>query len=128
MISEASEEGAAGHVLVVSDDERIRDEARFGFIPALEVELARDARDALAQMETSVPVVVVIDIHTGSAGGFALCKDMDQDRRLQDVPVLMLLERDQDVWLAKQAGAELIRTKPIDTTDLVADALSLIAS
>lgn len=128
MMSEPSGDAFDGYVLVVSDDDRVRDEARFGFIPALEVELARDARDALSQMETGVPAVVVIDIHTGSAGGFALCKDMDQDRRLQDVPVLMLLERDQDVWLAKQAGAELIRTKPIDTTDLVADALSLISS
>ena len=128
MMSEPSGDASDGYVLVVSDDERVRDEARFGFVPALEVELARDARDALSQMETGVPAVVVIDIHTGSAGGFALCKDMDQDSRLQDVPVLMLLERDQDVWLAKQAGAELIRTKPIDTTDLVADALSLISS
>lgn len=127
MISEGAEAAEPRHVLVVSDDERIRDEARFGFTPSLEVELARDARDALKQMETGTPAVVVIDIHTGSAGGYALCKDMGQNRRLRDIPVLMLLERDQDVWLAKQAGAELIRTKPIDTTDLVADALSLIS-
>ena len=116
------------HVLVVSDDERVRDEACFGFAPSLEVELARDARDALERMRLEVPVVVVIDMHTGSAGGFALSKDMHADPRLQRVPVLMLLERDQDEWLAKQAGAGLIRTKPIDTTDLVADALSLIPS
>lgn len=116
------------HVLVVSDDERVRDEARFGFAPSLEVEFARDAREALEQMRVEVPVVVVIDMHTGSAGGFALCKEMDADRRFQAVPVLMLLERDQDEWLAKQAGADLIRTKPIDTTDLVADALSLTST
>lgn len=121
-------EGALrAHVLVVSDDEGIRDEARFGFAPDLEVALARDARDALRQMEAEVPAVVVIDLHTGSAGGFALCKDMDQAPRLRDVPVLMLLNRDQDRWLAQQAGAKLIRTKPIDTSDLVADTLSLIS-
>jgi hypothetical protein len=39
---------------------------------------------------------------------------------------MMLLDRDQDRWLAQQAGAKLIRTKPIDTSDLVADALSLL--
>ncbi len=112
--------------MVVSDDDRVRDEARFGFAPALDVALAHDARDALRQMETSLPSVVVIDMHTGSAGGFALCKDMRQDPRLRSIPLMMLLERDQDVWLAKQAGADLIRTKPIDTTDLAHDAISLI--
>lgn len=115
-----------GHVLVVSDDDRIRDEARFGFAPGFGVALARDAREALEQMDVDVPSVVVVDLHTGSAGGFALAKAMDQDPRLSSVPVMMLLDRDQDRWLAQQAGAKLIRTKPIDTSDLVADALSLL--
>ena len=119
-------DGDGSHVLVVSDDERIRDEARFGFAPGLGVALARDAREALEQMRVDVPSVVVIDLHTGSAGGFALAKDMGQDPRLLAVPVMMLLDRDQDRWLAQQAGARLIRTKPIDTSDLVADALSLL--
>lgn len=119
-------ESDGSHVLVVSDDDRIRDEARFGFAPGLGVALARDAREALEQMRVDVPSVVVIDMHTGSAGGFALAKDMGQDPRLVSVPVMMLLDRDQDRWLAQQAGAKLIRTKPIDTSDLVADALSLL--
>ena len=112
--------------MVVSDDERIRDEARFGFSPALDVALARDAREALHQMEVDVPSVVVIDLHTGSAGGFSLCKEMKQNSRLDRVPLMMLLDRDQDRWLAGEAGADLIRTKPIDTSDLVSDALSLL--
>ncbi|HJR45132.1 MAG TPA: response regulator [Actinomycetota bacterium] len=113
--------------MVVSDDERIRDEARFGFAPELDVALARDAREALTQMEHDRPAVVVIDLHTGSAGGYGLRKDMSQIPHLAEVPVLMLLDRDQDLWLAKQAGADLVRTKPIDTSDLVSDALSLIS-
>ena len=125
-MSESASNGSRRHVLVVSDDERIRDEARFGFAPDLEVALARDAREALAQMQEDTPAVVVIDLHTGSAGGYALRLDMSQIRGLADVPVLMLLDRDQDLWLAKQAGANLVRTKPIDTSDLVSDALSLI--
>lgn len=125
-MSKSASEGTRGHVLVVSDDERIRDEARFGFSPELDVALARDARDALAQMREDLPTVVVIDLQTGSAGGFGLRKDMSQIDALADIPVLMLLDRDQDLWLARQAGANLVRTKPIDTSDLVADALSLV--
>lgn len=117
---------AQRHVLVVSDDPRVRDEARFGFAPELDVAIAEDARDALEQMRGDTPAAVVIDLQTGSAGGFALCKDMQHTRGLGRVPVLMLLEREQDVWLAGQAGATLIRTKPIDASDLVADVLSLV--
>jgi hypothetical protein len=39
----------------------------------------------------------------------------------------MLLERDQDAWLADQAGARLHMTKPVETSELVAEALRLAA-
>jgi twitching motility two-component system response regulator PilH len=120
--------GATGndHVLVVTDDPQLRSEARFALAPRLEAALAGDAREALELMEADRPAVVVIDLRAGSAGGYALCKDMRQNPRLERVPVLMLLEREQDRWLAQQAGAELVRVKPIDGSDLLADTLSLL--
>ena len=48
-MSQDAVNGARRHVLVVSDDERIREEARFGFAPDLEVALARDARGVLSR-------------------------------------------------------------------------------
>jgi DNA-binding response OmpR family regulator len=113
-------------ILVVSDDPRVTDAARYAFPSDVEVELARDAREALASMKESVPSAVVVDLQTGSAGGFALARDMKQDRRLETVPILMLLERDQDAWLARQAGANRLRTKPLDVSELVFETLSLI--
>jgi DNA-binding response OmpR family regulator len=77
-------------------------------------------------MERFTPVVVVADIRTGSAGGVGLVRDMKQDGRLQDVPTMMLLERPQDGWLAKTAGADLIRTKPISVEELLRDVASLV--
>ena len=56
-----------------------------------------------------------------------MARQMGEVADLKDVPVFILLQREHDAWLAKQAGAALYRTKPIDTTDLVADALSLIS-
>jgi DNA-binding response OmpR family regulator len=118
---------ASDHVLVVSDDERLRSEARFAFAPRLEAALAGDAREALTLMEVDRPAAVVIDLRAGSAGGYALCKDMRQNPLLERVPVLMLLEREQDRWLAEQAGAQLVRVKPIDGSDLLVDTLSLLS-
>jgi DNA-binding response OmpR family regulator len=112
-------------VLVVSDDPLIRAETTYGFPSNVRVELASDAREAMAFMHETVPAVVVVDIQTGSAGGFSLARDMSQFPRLQRIPICMLLEREQDRWLANEAGARLLRTKPIETGDLVADVLGL---
>lgn len=121
-------EGAEGSVLVVSRDERIAEEARLGFDKDLEVVHARDAREALSLLRTFVPSCVIVDIHTGSAGGVGLSRDMQDLAHLRDVPILMLLERDQDRWLAGQAGADAIRTKPLGTSELVDEVTRLIAS
>ena len=116
----------ATKILVVSDDPRVTDGARYGFPSDADVETVRDAREALASMRQSIPSVVVVDLQTGSAGGFGLARDMHQDRRLENVPILMLLERDQDAWLARKAGADRFRTKPVEVSELVLEALSLI--
>jgi DNA-binding response OmpR family regulator len=46
--------------------------------------------------------------------------------RLSDVPIVMLLEREQDGWLARQAGAAHVLVKPVETSALVDAALALV--
>jgi DNA-binding response OmpR family regulator len=114
--------------MVVSRDERIAEEARRGFGNDLEIVHARDAREALALLRTFVPACVIVDIHTGSAGGVGLSRDMKDIPHLREVPILMLLEREQDRWLAAQAGADAIRTKPLGTSVLTDEVNALISS
>lgn len=113
-------------VLVVSDDMRIREELEYGFSSGIAVKIVTDAREAWRLMEEQVPSAVVVDLQTGSAGGFALSKDMHDVQRLADVPILILLDRAQDEWLARQAEPTAIRVKPIEMSRLVADVQSLI--
>ncbi|MGH2748358.1 MAG: response regulator [Actinomycetota bacterium] len=117
---------AQERILVVSDDPRVRDEMTSACPSGVEVSLRHDARDAWESMEKRRPSVVVVDMQTGSAGGYGLCKDMSQSDRLRDVPVVILLERTQDAWLARQAGATLYRVKPIGAHELFLDALELL--
>jgi DNA-binding response OmpR family regulator len=117
---------AGTQVLVVSDDPQVRAEARFTFPSDVQVLLAMDAREAWQIMQAMTPAVALLDIRTGSAGGFGLARDMSMNDRLRDVPVFMLLERIEDGWLARQAGAATFRTKPIDAADLVAEVLTLL--
>lgn len=113
-------------LLLVSDDARLRSEVANALSGDFSVRIGADSREASRLMERFTPVVVVADIRTGSAGGVGLVRDMKQDGRLQDVPTMMLLERPQDGWLAKTAGADLIRTKPISVEELLRDVASLV--
>ena len=116
------------NVLFVSEDPHLREEARYGFPQEIGIHFAIDSRDALLAIFEDAPDVVVVDLQTGSAGGFNLVRSMHQDPRAEKVPSLLLIERPQDAWLAKQAGATLTRVKPLDVSDLVADTLSLTDS
>ena len=115
-------------VFVVSDDPLIRDEASWGFPAGVEVDLFMEARAALDAMRDRPPDVVVVDLQTGSAGGFGLARDMRGAPALAEVPVLILIERAQDGWLGVQSGADRSRLKPLSTAELVTETLSLLPS
>jgi DNA-binding response OmpR family regulator len=110
----------------VTHDPALQREARFAFPEDFDVVVAGDARQAWSELSVWTPAVLVVDLLTGSAGGFALGSDMSQSRRLANLPMLMLIDRRQDEWLARKAGADAVRTKPIDTAELVAAALDLM--
>lgn len=114
-------------VLVVSSDEAVLDDARFGFPSHAEVAIASNSKEARRILEDFQPSVVVADLKNGNSGGYAFAREMSQLKALHDVPVLILMDRDQDAWLAREAGAALSRTKPITAESLAADAISLIA-
>ena len=101
-------------LLVVSPDPDVQDALRFGLTTDLDVVCVNDATAAIGSLQTFTPALVVVDLLIGPAGGFALARDMSQDRRLARIPVIILVERDQDRWLAKQAGAALVLRKPVD--------------
>ena len=113
-------------ILVVSDDPEVTDELRFALGDDVDVLGANDGRAALESLEGVTPDVVVVDLQTGRAGGFALAKDMAQFPRLASVPVMILLERPQDRWLAEQVGAAAILRKPIDGRRLAGEIAAVL--
>ena len=115
------------HILVVSDDDHVRDEARFGMPADVAVALAIDSREAAKLLEQRPPALVVVDMQTGNAGGYALTRDIAQSPRLARTPVLILLERVQDVWLARNAGAAAYRVKPLGPGELARAVGALLA-
>lgn len=112
----------------MADDRLVRAEVSFGFPTDVRILLASDSVEAMKLMGDLTPDVVIVDIRSGNAGGFSLSRDMSQTDRLRAVPILMLLERKQDEWLAQQAGATGWALKPIETSELVGQTLDLIAA
>jgi CheY-like chemotaxis protein len=73
--------------------------------------------ETLAAVAEDPPDLVIVDLQMGSMGGMAVCLELRLEEsygNLPHVPVLMLLDRRPDVFLAKRSGAEGWLVKPLD--------------
>jgi DNA-binding response OmpR family regulator len=123
-----ADETFKGTLLVVSTDPAVEEEVRFGLPEGLDMVSVNDAPAALESLGTFTPVAVIVDLRTGRSGGYSLARDMSQNARLATVPVIVVLEREQDRWLANQAGASLVLRKPLNSNELWAAVSSVLAA
>jgi DNA-binding response OmpR family regulator len=104
-------------VLLATDADWIHQEvaaALDGEHTVTRVRRGADVRTAVAARE---PALVILDLQIGNMGGMATCIDLRLEAgagRLPDVPVLMLLDREADVFLAKRSDADGWLVKPLD--------------
>ncbi|MEA2971799.1 MAG: hypothetical protein QOG82_257 [Actinomycetota bacterium] len=105
-------------VLVVSDSAKVRaDVVSAIFDPATNVRELTRGNEVRAAVDDTTPDLVVIDLQIGKMGGMATCMDLrleESGGRLPHVPVLLLLDRRADVFLARRAGADGWIVKPLD--------------
>jgi DNA-binding NarL/FixJ family response regulator len=76
------------------------------------------------------PDLVVVDMQMGNMGGMAVCLELRLEESYLDiphVPVLMLLDRRADVFLARRSGAEGWLVKPLDALRLRRAVRTLLA-
>jgi DNA-binding response OmpR family regulator len=105
-------------ILLVSDSEAVRSEvkAAVGDSSTTFRELTRGSAVRPAVQERK-PDLAIIDLQVGKMGGMATCLDLRLEEsagRLPHVPVLMLLDRRADVFLARRSEAEGWIVKPLD--------------
>ena len=109
---------AVGTVIVASDAPSVRAEvvAVVGE-PGTEVVEVRSGRQVTAAVAAHSPALVIVDLQMDAMGGMAVCLDLRLEEsygNLPHVPVLMLLDRRPDVFLARRSGAEGWLVKPLD--------------
>ena len=110
--------GSVQSVLVASDSRDLRHEIG-AIVGSAEIEvLEASSGPEVIEVVHETPVeLVVVDMQMGSMGGMAVCLELRLEESYSDVehiPVLMLVDRRPDVFLARRSGAEGWLVKPLD--------------
>jgi len=110
-------------VLLVDDDEVLRRLmstllTKQGF----EVIAAENGPKALAQLKTTYPDIILLDVMMPAMDGFAVCRKIRSDAATARIPVIMLTALDSVENKVKgfEAGADDYLSKPCDTQELIA--------
>jgi DNA-binding response OmpR family regulator len=97
--------------------------------PDIEIRQARSGPEVLVAVAEDLPDLVVVDLQMGNMGGMAVCLELRLEEsydNLDHVPVLMLLDRRPDVFIARRSGAEGWVVKPLDPIRLRRAVTSLL--
>lgn len=105
-------------LLVVTDSPRIYAEVRAAVEePGVTLRWARSGHLVVPALQETPADLVVSDLQVGSMGGYAVAMDVALEAgagRLAPVPVLLLLDRRADVFLARRSGVAGWLVKPLD--------------
>jgi DNA-binding response OmpR family regulator len=118
-------------VLLATDADWIHDEVDAALSDSdTKVVRLTAGREVLAAVKDGDPDLVILDLQIGNMGGMATCMSLRLEEgagRLDRRPVLMLLDRPQDVFLARRSDADGWLVKPLDARRLQAAASALLA-
>lgn len=110
------------HVLIATDADWVLNEVRSALEGAgTTFTVCRNGRDVVPAVEARTPDVAVLDLQIGSMGGVAVTMALRLDESagaLDHVPVVLLLDRQADIHLARRSGAESHLVKPLDALSL----------
>ncbi|MFG2144529.1 hypothetical protein ACGFRG_10075 [Streptomyces sp. NPDC048696] len=121
-------------VLVYSDDASTREQVRLaaGRRPAADVPPVTFLECAtpqavLKELDRGGIDVCVLDGEAVPAGGMGICRQI-KDEIFQCPPVLLLMGRPQDAWLATWSRADAAVTLPVDPVEFPAALAALLRS
>jgi DNA-binding response OmpR family regulator len=116
-------------VLVYSDDVNTRDAVRLALgrrpapeLPRVEILECATEPAVIAAMDAGGIDVAVLDGEAVPAGGMGVCRQL-KDEIYRCPPVLVLIGRAQDAWLATWSRADAVTAHPLDPI-AVADAVA----
>jgi DNA-binding response OmpR family regulator len=117
-------------VLIATDADWIYEEVAAALGGEGEIRRVRRGFDVTPAVAEAPPDLVVLDLQIGNMGGMATCISLRLDAgagRLPELPVLMLLDREPDVFLARRSQADGWLIKPLDAFRLRKAATAVLA-
>jgi len=109
-------------ILIATDSDAVFDEVEAALADETTNVVRVRAGSAVGDVvANATPDLVILDLQIGNMGGIAACLHLRHeagDGRLPHVPVLMLLDRDADVHLARRSDADGWVVKPLDAFGL----------
>jgi DNA-binding response OmpR family regulator len=110
----------SGRVLIVEDDEGIRDMLKYNLTAAgFSVQEASDGASGLRTARTSRPDLVLLDLMLPGMSGFDFCRALRKSSR---VPIIIITAKDSEVdkIVGLELGADDYITKPFSIREVLA--------
>ncbi|CAL9435017.1 putative response regulatory protein [Streptomyces sp. enrichment culture] len=123
---------ATATVLVYSDDANTREQVRLATgrrpapdVPVVEFVECATVPAVLAELDKGGIDVCVLDGEAVPMGGMGVCRQI-KDEIFDCPPVLLLIGRPQDAWLATWSRAEAAVTLPVEPVEFASALASLL--
>lgn len=110
------------HILVATDADYVVNDVTAALAgPDVSFTIVREGREVTRVVAARTPDLAILDLQIGSKGAMAVTMDLRLDASAGMAPhvkVLMLLDRQADVHLAKRSAADAWLVKPYDPLTL----------
>ncbi|GAC1667078.1 MAG: response regulator transcription factor [Candidatus Dormibacteraceae bacterium] len=119
-MTRAAGNGSAARVLVVEDDEGIREMLKYNLSSAgFSVQEASDGASGLRTARTAKPDLILLDLMLPGMSGFDFCRALRKSSR---VPIIMITAKDAEVdkIVGLELGADDYITKPFSVREVLA--------
>ena len=95
-----------------------------------EVQVAKDGMDAMELLKVITPDIILTDIEMPRLDGFGLARNIRDDARTANTPLIMISSRTADKHknLAKEIGVDAFFGKPVQDEELIAEMKVLLNS
>lgn len=115
-------------LLIVDDSDQIRWFLKHVFSSEYQIIEARNGEEGVAAAQKELPDIVLCDVMMPVKDGFETCKEIKQDPKTCQIPVMMLTAKveSEDVVMGIENGADDYITKPFDIEVLKSKVSSLL--
>lgn len=108
-------------ILVIEDDEDIRNYISSSLNKSYQVLTASNGQEGLEIAQQSIPDIILSDVMMPIMNGFELCRQIKKDVRTSHIPIVLLTAKDsiQDKEEGYKCGADSYITKPFSVKLLI---------